>query len=854
MAFHHEREIERNRARGMSLVEAREAARRGFGNLGQTKEAMREAILWNRLARVQRDLRYAIRALRRAPAFSLTVILTISLALGLNGTAFTIFNAYVLRPIAVRDPGSLYAVSVLTGHGSERTPDSWMNWDDFRALQNGTAAFSDAFGSRTTFVRVDQVLSMGELVTSNYFRTLGVGTILGRPLLPSDAEAPGAGVLVLSHRVWTSRFGSDLQIVGRRVQVRGFPFTVVGVVGPQFTGLTETAIDFWAPISALKQFEDLDTTRSTALRPRLGVVGRLRPGISPEQAQQILGAWAAGQTANRPPEGRIAAVRLEPRSTTVPLSGEILLMFAPIACAFVLIMVIGCANVANMMLARGLARQREIGIRLALGAGRRQVVRQLLTEAAVLALPAAALGYLVSRATIGVGVRWMFATVPPAFASSLRMVPLSPDLRVFGFMLVAALCSAVLFGLAPALQVTRVEVVQATRGEFDGVKPARFRSALVVAQIAGCLLLLVVAGVLLRGSDRVRGLEPGFRTSNLVIIGTADGKRAAVVADLRGLPGVRSLAAAASAPADGAFPRVPATTHGRPEVRSVHYNLVSPEYFADLDMRLILGRTFSAEEARAGLPVAIVSRTAAARLWGAGSPIGRELSLGGDDEDLTLRGLRRFRTTRVIGVATDALAGCICTNVASPIAYFPIAADSPGIWLLVSTTGGAGLAKHAIDNAMGLRYPGAIEDLHTLEESVAVQAYPFRAAYWISGALGIIALLLTLTGIYGVLSYLVAQRTREIGIRMALGAGVGDVVGLVLRQSLRMAVIGGAIGLVLALGVSRLFASQLEIVNTFDPLAYLGSAALALSACVAAAWVPSRRAAAVNPIETLRQD
>jgi predicted permease len=854
---HLEREVARNIARGLTPGEARAAARRAFGNLAEAKDAMRDATRWRWLSRLERDLAYAARALRRAPAFSLTVVATIALALGLNGTVFTIFNAYVLRPLPVRDPGRLYDVTLLGNRGPEQWTESWMDWDDYRELERRNPAFSEALAHRMTFVRIGPTPSQGELVSGNYFRMLGVSTVLGRPLLPEDAAVFGQGaVLVLSHRVWQNRFGSDPAIVGSSMVIHGHPFTVIGVASPRFTGLTETAVDFWAPITMIDRLEGNTARREARALPRIGVVGRLLPGLGRTRATALLTVWFAAATADRPPLRRVAAVALESRTSAIPVSPELVLMFAPIAAAFVLIMIIACANVANMMLARGLARQREIGIRLCLGAGRRQVVWQLLTEAALLALPAAAAGYLVSRATIGLGVRWMFATIPPAFSSYLRMVPLTPDVRVFAFMVVSALGAAVLFGLAPALSVTRPGILQATPGEFEaGYRPSRLRSALGVAQIAGCVLLLVVAGVLLQSAARARGIDTGFQTPGLVQIEVNDGMRAPLLAELRELSLVRSIAAATDPPADGRFLPVAVAVPGRAAIEPVFSNRVSPGYFADLGMRIVRGRTFTDLEAGGDLAVVLVSETTADRLFGGGgAAVGRELRLTGDDQDLKSRHLTPFRSARVIGVVSDAIAGCVCTNRASPIAYYPISADSTGTRLLVSVAGAAEPAIATLDTALERRVPGAIEELHSLDAAVAVQVYPFRAASWVSSALGAVALLLTLTGIYGVLSYLVTQRTREIGIRMALGAGAPAVVALVMRESFRMAALGGGIGMILAVGVSRLVASQLEITNTFNPLAYGGSAAIALLACLVAAWVPSRRAARVSPMETLRQE
>ena len=857
---HFECEVERQVQRGVSLPEAHALARRALGNAAATRQEMREALHWRWLAAAQRDTAYALRALRRSPGFAFTVVGTIAVALGLNSTVFTIFNAYVLRPLAVRDPGALYDVTVIGRSGREQWTDSWLDWEDYQTLTRQNPAFAGAVAHRYAYLRIDGVPSMGELVSGNYFRMLGVGTIKGRPLLMEDAPAFGEGaVLVLSHRMWTRRFGADPAVVGSTVRIRGLPFTVVGVVGPEFTGLTEVPVDFWAPITMTDRFEGNALRREATARPRAAVLGRLQPGVSPARAEALVSAWVSGAANVRRPAGapdrRIQGATLEPHSTTIHLSAELVLIFTPIAVAFLLIMVIACANVANMMLARGLARQREIGIRLALGAGRRELVRQLLTEAGLLALPAAVLGYFLSRAALEGGLRWMFASFPPSFQAYLRIVPLSPDYRVFLFTLAGSFAAALLFGLVPALQSTRLDLVRATRGEFGGGRhPGRLRNALVVAQIAGCLLLLVVAGVLLRGSERARRMETGLRTAGVIQLEVNDALRPEALAVLRGLPGVGSIAAATDPPAAGRYSPAALSLVGAPAIVSIYFNRVSSEYFQKLGLRVLQGRTFSQVEAVGGYPVVVLSETAARRLVPAGSPIGREVSLAADDTELKLRRLEAFRTVRIIGVVSDAMAGMVFTGVHTPIAYYPVSAETAGTRLLLSLPGPVHAAQRFLDESLDRAVPGALDEVYDLDQAIATQVFPMRVASWISGLLGAIALLLTLTGTYGVLSYVVGQRTREIGIRMALGAESIGVVKLVLWQSLRLALIGGMIGLSLALTVSTIFATGIEGVRSFDPVAYGGSAALALLACLAAASLPAARAARVDPLEALRAE
>jgi putative ABC transport system permease protein len=377
---------------------------------------------------------------------------------------------------------------------------------------------------------------------------------------------------------------------------------------------------------------------------------------------------------------------------------------------------------------------------------------------------------------------------------------------------------------------------------------------LVVAQVAGCLVLCVVAGVFVRSADRATRIETGLVTDHVLQLDVDEQRRERVLQSLPELPGVGLLAAASDPPTAGIFSPAALAAVGSPAMQQMYFNRVSSGYFSTLGIRIVQGRTFSAAEEAGNLPVVILSQVAAERVLPGANPLGREVQLGGDAMGLSSRGLDPFRTARVIGVATDAMAGMIFLGTHSPVAYYPVSLHAPGTQLLLAMSGPAESERKRLDDALERRVPGAINEIYSLDQSLVAQVYPLRAASWVSSALGGIALLLTLTGIYGVMSYMVTQRTREIGIRMALGAEPSGVVGLVLRQSLRLTAVGGAIGLALALGLSALFATKVEAMSTFDPLAYGGSALLALAASLLAAWTPSRRAARVNPLESLREE
>ena len=843
--YHVEREVERGVARGMSPVDARAAAHQGFGNVTLLTEEARVASRVDIIEQVAQDTRYALRGFRRAPRFTLTVVLTIGLGLGLVTTAFTIFDAYVLRLLEVRDPRSLVEMRLRDGWGRARDA----SWNEYRALARENPAFAEAFASRWIVVRQSGEPLMAQAVSGNFFRGLAVGPSLGRTLEPSDAAGQGSSpVLVLSHRAWAARFGMDSGVVGKRLVLRDRSFEIVGVAREGFDGLGETPPDVWVPITMAAVLDDaVDAGRPEA--PQFRIVGRLSPGMTIASAQRALSAWAAATTADRPERERATAVTLESRATATYMSPATMAQVSPIFVAFALVLLIACANVANMMLARGMARHREIGIRLALGAARARLVRQLMTEAILLAVPAGIVGFCVSRLVLDVGVRVMFATVPDAFSAYLRVLPLGPDVRLFAFLVGCAVVAAVAFGLAPALQTTRTNIVGAGRGEFAGfVRPMQLRNALVIAQVTACTLLLITGGVLLRGAQHLQSLDVGFQTRGIVQVYPSRELRARVIERLRADANVAGIEATAHAPFDGRFPQTAVTGSAGGRSATASTTRVSPGYFAALGLPVVRGRTFSDLEAREGGAVVVLSESAARHLWPDGEAVGAMVGLTLPDET----DASRARTARVVGVVGDVVAGFIGEPRDHPVVYEPGTVAGELATLMVRTRSPAAQAMQAMQRAFVPIDPGGSLEMHTLEESVAVQVYPFRAAHWVASALGAIALLLTITGIYGVLAFVVALREKEIGIRLALGATRQMIVGLVVRQSVRLAMIGALAGALFALGGSRFIAAHLTMMPAFDAIALVAGVMLVLAAAVAAAYGPSRRAASVDAVESLR--
>ncbi|HSQ33246.1 MAG TPA: ADOP family duplicated permease [Gemmatimonadaceae bacterium] len=848
--YHLAREIERNVAAGMSADDAREAARRAFGNVTVTTEAARDAWRWTWLEELKQDIAYALRAYRRAPSFVITVVATIGLGLGLLSTVFTVFDAYALRPVAVRDPQSLYDLSWHSRDGMWHT----LTWPQYRAICSRRDVFTECLAHAHLQARIRARPMIGQLVSGSYFEMLGASPALGRLLRPDDAESPGTNaVIVLSHDTWQSAFGADSSIIGEFVPIDGVRYRIVGVARAGFSGLESVPLQFWIPITMSGSLETSPDFFATPPTAGIRLVGRLRHGITPDVASAVLASRLGATVLDSPPPRRLNDVVLESRATPLAITPEALAAVTPILLAFVLVMLIACANVANMMLARGMARQREIGIRLALGAGRTRLIRQLLTESVLLSIPSAAAGYLVSRLTIALGVIVMFTSVPPSYRAYVRPMPLSPDLRVVLFVMCAAVGSAVVFGLVPAIQATRPSVVHATRGDFDSnLRPSRMRGGLLLVQITMSVLLLITAGILLRVARETDRLLPGIRTSNLVEIRVITRGQQKAIEQLGAMPGVLRLATATKAPLDGIFNDVEAG--GTPSsLERIKFNIVSPGYFPALDLPILRGRNFTIEEAEARAPIVIVSEATAAHLWPGADPIGRQIFLGRNAVGRVLPSTSRAAT--VIGVVPNVAAGWIGLSHDLPVAYYPIPLDAAiGSSIIVRVAGDAETAREAIDGMLSQSDSISVSQIRTIDASLAIQRWPFHVGYWVASLIGGLALLLTITGVYGVLSYVVAQRTREFGVRIALGASPAGLVGLVVRQLVKLALFASLIGVVLATGASRLLQSALEVFDAYDPGGYAIGLVVVLGSCAVAAYVPARRAAKADPVVALRSD
>ena len=814
-----------------------DAAKRQFGNTTLLREDSRQ--LWEfAFAEIfLKDLRYALRSLRRQPTFAAAVIVTLALGLGLNAALFTIINAYVLRPLAVRDPYSLYQI----GLRSKTRVERGFTRQSLADLQVRTDVFSDVLAIRSRFVNLEGRIVSGSIVSANYFSMLGGRVALGRPFQSYDSDA----VLVLSDRAWRNQFGSDSNIVGRLVTVGKHKFEVIGVAVPTFSGVEPTP-EFWTPMAAWQHTgEPIETN--------LGVIVRLKEGVTAQQAQAALTAYAQQTTADRPADEIADQVELRPRSSLVELPTRAYLAMLPLLVAFGLTMAIPCANVANMMLARGVARQREIGVRLSLGASRGRVVRQLLTEGLVLAVGAGLLGIGIARVVIDLGIHVMYATAPQA--AHLMLNILTPDLpldwRVFMYVLAVAAATTLAFALLPALQATRINVSFALRGEFGLMRASRLRDALVVMQVSVCLLLLVSAGVMVRAVERVSRIDAGDDSRG--VFGLADYtpiRVPSVVAELEREPWVETVTHSSEDFGVRVKPE------GANETEPATYSYVSSSYFDTFRIPILLGRGFTRDEAASGAPLAVVNHATAKRLWPGGQPIGKTLRILGNE------GRRRPRNARiaqmpqveVIGVARDVIRGNVMEGVDRVRLYLPAkVTDSAQVYVRGKGEGNQ-TAREFAEAWKRMAAPNEVAVVYSVEQRRYWETYPARAFSWVASLLGGIALILTVSGIYGVMSFLVNQRIKEIGVRIALGATAWSVVRYVMTRSGRLVCVGAIVGLLLAAAVSKLLWSRALMVDPLEPIAYFAGLGIVAAGTVLASMSPALRAIRVDPAQTLRAE
>ncbi len=800
-----------------------------------------------------RDVRRAVRSLARAPLSTVTIVLTIAVGLGLVVVAFTILSALLFRVDAVPAAHEMVAVGRPPGSNGERAQFTRAQFD---ALCRETSVLSGAYAEVSQVDSLsDGQLTWGTFVTGNFFQVLRVNAAMGRALTPADDESPsGPPVMVLSHRGWDRLFGRDPAVLGRRLNINGLAWEIVGVMPETFRGLALVPDDYWAPLAMLGRVRTIPPGSEAAVG--LDIVGRLKPGLPRQKARAALAVWDATRPDRSADERGPSNITLVPHDGTVEASPEIVALFAPPTFAFGLILLIGCANVANLLLARGVARRREIGVQMSLGATRTRIVRQLLTESLLLALAAAAVGFLISRLVLVVLVRTLIASMSDL--GDIRLWIPDADWRVVLFLAIGAGAATVGFGLAPALHAARAEPVRTMRGElFRDARPGRARDALIGVQVSASALLLICAVVFLRSAIAGAAFDAGIRTSDTIAVRIPNEPAREVI--VQAVTDDPSVAAVAASWPDAPVPVVAEIGGVKAEIA---YALVSPGYFDALGIPVLRGRPFTPTERTSGLSVAIVSETAARSLWPTGDAVGQVVRL---DVHAESEGQRRNEprletgTFSVVGVVRD-VAGFRIAPFEKAVIYLPTNPATPGTHLVARVHGDPELARRTLVTRLTSIDPEMGRQVSTLRTLARMDVSLLRIAFWFTVLLGGLALALTLSGLFSVLSYLIEQRTREIGVRVALGATARDVTWLIVAQSFWAVGIGlltgtaSAAGLAILLLATPAAATIGAIVHVLDPVAYAASLSIIVVACLVAASVPAARAARLDPARALRQE
>lgn len=871
--------------RGMAHDEAHAAARRTLGGIEQAKQAHRDqrSIPW--LEQTRQDVRLACRTFARNPGFTLTAVITLALGIGVNTTIFTAYDAVALKPLPVADPGRVVRLERWFVHGWLGDVQYGFSWPEYVYCREHQSDFTNLIATSWPLKALavlpgdrankQSTTLQGQLVSGNYFRSFGVGAVQGRTFGPEE-DAGASPVIVLSYAFWQREFHGDPRIIGALVKLNGAPFSVIGIAPQEFTGtqLLPQVPDFWAPASMQAQLVPGQKWLSEPSAYHFQILGRLRPGIGLQSGQAETAALIqqfSKTYITREPTRTVTLQHTaffgnteDPRFET---GAAVLLLIVA------MVLFVACANVANMLLARGAVRQREISIRLALGASRPRVIRQLVTESILLSLLGGVAGTLLSVGAsklLQVAVTQILtAQLGSDFTFSLK---LSPDVRVVGYALALSVLAGVVFGLSPALQFSKAELATSIRDESTSfghrLRRTHLRSVLIGGQVAVSMLLLTCSGLLVRGLMRSQNADPGFDTRQVFLLfgsyGDDQGRSVArfqrLVSRIEEVPEAASVAYG-SGPAMGTWTlpmvirRTGAVEGSEPGRTLASY--ASQNYLKTLGIPLLRGRDFSREESMTGAHVAVISEATARRFWPGEDPLGRHLQL-----DLHYNG--KLTDFEIVGVAKDVRYSNLTRKdptrvylAPDPTITYPILlnvganqqAAIPAVWNAVNRLDANLLPSLSLWNVETM----LIHPQRTLARVMAIFAT----------GLALLALALAGVGIYGVMAYVVSQRTQEIGIQMALGAQSGDVLRSVAFWGLKPVAAGMAIGLGCGAGASAWLHSTLISpgsadflygVRFYDPWTFAGISCFLLAVSILASLVPAVRAVRVNPIVALRYE
>jgi putative ABC transport system permease protein len=866
---HIERQVADYIREGASEADARRRVRLEFGGLDQVKELCRDARGTRLVEELAQDFRYAYRIFLKSPGFAIVGVITLALGIGANMAVFTLVDAVLLRQLPVRDPEQL----VLLRRIQSQQSSQHFSYPQIERFAQQRQLFSSLSAIGTDRVAVGPLdapeATAAVWVTGEYYQTLGVTPAAGRLLTPQDDEPGATPVAVISDNLWMRRFGRAADALGRSLLIEGTPVEIVGVTPPRFNGvMVGEGADITLPIHARPR---LQPERADFLGPPafwLIALGRPQPGLSHDQLKaQLATVWQ--QVLNETTSTLISGARTRLLASTLEVDsgatgwGRLRDRFrerllASMALVTV-VLLIACVNVANLLLARATSRQRELALRLAMGASRGRVVRQLVTESGLLSVAGAALGSVLAFA----GSRALVALVQSAPAgpdSAGIVLDLTPDWRMFAFTTLLATATTALFGIVTALRAGRVEPVLAmTIGSArNAERSGRLGTALVSIQVALSLLMLITAGLFGQTLRNLQTLDRGFRHDEVLLVGI-DHSRTGLsgpalkaffdeqVASVERITGVRAASLAAITPLQGGGISQSVALNGQPIADEVYYNNVGPRYFDALRTPLILGRDFTPEDATSRGGVAIVNESFVRQYLPDGSPLAARLQVGG----FRVGGKRDLQ---IVGVVKDAVYETL--RVAPPpTVYGPFVQRSAGnVTLVVYAPGAVAPVAAAIRAQLQPTLAGRVLRIRTLTAQLDSSLAQERLMASVATVFGALALALAAIGLYGLLAYWVSRRTHELGIRMALGAARSAVLHLVLRDAARMLLLGTALGLAVAAGVTRYLSSMLFGLTRNDPVTIGGSIAILALVGIAAAALPARRATRVDPLVALRAE
>jgi len=815
---------------------------------------------------ILRDIRYGIKTLLKQPGFLAVGVLSIALGIGVNTTIFSFINTALFRPLPFPEPERL--VRLWDGNSS--------SYPDYTAYRDESKVFSGlaAYAQRPLNLNVNGETQRiwGEIVTGNYFDVLRAKPMLGRGFLAEEDRTPGTHpVVVISSALWRRNFSSDPAIVGKGINLNNHSYPVIGVMPENFVGATVISRpDLWVPMMSEPLVNPGSKSLTSPDEGWLMILGRLKPDAKLAGARATVETIAsrlhqerrARNSGPEEPGGRVVAV-LAARGLMVPPQGQasMFLVVTVLMTVVSLVLLVACANVANMLLARGLNRRKEIAVRLALGAGRWRIVRQMLTETFLLSFLGGVAGLLLASWSASL----LASLLPQSLTGNAIPPDVSPDARVFVYTFLLSVLTGVIFGLVPALQASKPDVVGALKDEQfwfgAGRSKLSFRNLLVITQIAVSLLLLITAGLFIRNLRNTQNAQPGFALDNALMMSfdldlanynAPRGKafEEQLLARVRALPQVRAASLAESVPLGSGGSTSGLYIEGEPapdqldEDSLLSHNTVAPDYFRAMGIPFVRGRDFNDRDNDSSPGVIIVNETLARRLTPDGNALGKRVRMDSKGDYL-----------EVVGVVRDLKYDQLAEK---PVffGYRPLSQRYRAAMTLHVRTTADPLAAisqvRAEVRALDADLP--LTNVETMQEHMRLQLAPARLLAVLSSALGVLALLLAAIGLYGVMAYVVGSRTREIGIRMALGAQTSGVRRLVIGQGLRLALIGIALGLLAAFGLTRVLQSVLYGVGTDDPLTFIGVAVLWLSVALLACYVPARRATKVDPLVALRYE